>query len=63
MKGVQVIRSGRRDRRRLRLGLVKIFPNVAKFGSGFISFDVVDAIVDGTFRIPFENPPARACWS
>ena len=41
-------------------GCVKIFVNVAKFGSGFSSFERAAAVVDGTLRIPFENV-ASAC--
>src|ERR671931_2219872 len=36
-------------------GFAKIFRNVAKCLSGLISFDVREAFVVGTFRIPFEN--------
>ena len=35
--------------------------NVAKFASGFSSFDVAEERVEGTFRIPFEN--CASAWS
>ena len=41
-------------------GLAKIFRNVAKCASGMISFECVDAVVDGTLRSPFESS-ASAC--
>ena len=34
---------------------------VAKFGSGFSSFDFAALFVDGTLRIPFEN--CASAWS
>ena len=37
------------------LGCVKIFRNVLKFLSGMSSGDFDELLVDGTFRIPFEN--------
>ena len=36
-------------------GFAKICVNVAKFASGFSSFDLAAAFVEGTLRIPFEN--------
>jgi hypothetical protein len=43
------------------LGWMKIFRKVLKFLSGISSGDFDELLVDGTFRIPFENF-ARA-WS
>src|SRR5581483_6028543 len=44
----------------LEYGLPKIFRNVAKCASGVSSFDVSEAVVDGTLRSPFDSF-ASAC--